>query len=438
METENKTLSQLQLQPQTDQTSVKVGVMPETMRLISRVFQRCEEEGQMKLDINFKDPIQRAVSYTGLHKNVITEVLKNVESDLKMDGQFSEVEIEEIDRNVIQRALMNFYFNEDVLPTTKQLYNEVQKQLPMYVDIRMFRKELLKMNYTWKKIPNQTLVVIETPTSTFERYHYLKRIIEHRKENRPIVFVDISYTNGENEFKVLEDPNDFKCDEEGNEYFMYAVSKDQVYALEAAKNTAFTKQVFENWIQETLCLHIPPKSVVIMNNLGYNSEEIRTLPTENSLKFEMIEWLEFHDIPCRESMSKMELFSLVEKYTNSIDKLYKIDKMFKVYNHDVLRIPNSIKKLTPATFVRDLVKTNFESSTHISKNEFVTFKSIMEEVNHVYLEQYDEYIANTEITIFETDKRLDEKMDRMCINMEGLLAYDAKADSDVPTLSDSD
>jgi uncharacterized FlgJ-related protein len=58
-------------------------------------------------------------------------------------------------------------------------------------------------------------------------------------------------------------------------------------------------KIFEKWVNEQLEPVLPPKSLVVMDNASYHSvrEEGTKAPTSNSLKGDMINWLEKNNVP---------------------------------------------------------------------------------------------------------------------------------------------
>jgi hypothetical protein len=59
-------------------------------------------------------------------------------------------------------------------------------------------------------------------------------------------------------------------------------------------HTEMNAKIFEKWVMEQLEPVLPPKSLVVMDNASYHSvrEEGTKAPTPNSLKGDMINWIE--------------------------------------------------------------------------------------------------------------------------------------------------
>ncbi|XP_049881899.1 uncharacterized protein LOC126377890 [Pectinophora gossypiella] len=378
----------------------------ETMHIISRVVQQCTEE-QSNTPLPCNDYLQRASKYTGFDTKMLAKYANS-------DDPHVILKYQEADRNIIYQELSNFYLNKKIMPTTRQLFDALYEKIPVYIDIRNFRKLLVKMGYAWKEIVPYGLVIMEKPAVTYERYHYLKKIMEYRKEELPIFFVDLRCENGK---------------KAGPLYFLYAVSKCSIQAIDTYE---FNQDLnFEKWVEKSLLPIIPPNSVIVMHNAYYNNEQIRKVPTINSYKQDMIEWLEYNNIPCSRSLSKTELYTLVEKYTNCNEKLYKSDVLIKNHGHKVLRIPKCIKEVAPTRLVSEAV-----TKTVLTKNPKI-ITTLLQDIPMDWLKKYDQFIAEQERIIFENDMKIDSIIDDLCETMK---RFNTKADpdSDLPSCSDSE
>jgi hypothetical protein len=89
-------------------------------------------------------------------------------------------------------------------------------------------------------------------------------------------------------------------------------------------------------------------SVIVIDNAPYHSIQENKPPTRNSVKAEMISWLEKNNVPFAAEMRKTELFQLVERHkTPRKKKTFRIDQVLKFHGHDVLRLPPYTCDLSP-------------------------------------------------------------------------------------------
>jgi hypothetical protein len=69
-------------------------------------------------------------------------------------------------------------------------------------------------------------------------------------------------------------------------------------------------------------------------------------PMRNSVKSEMISWLEKNNVPFAAEMRKTELFQLAERHKRP-EKTFRIDQVLKFHGHNVLRLPPYMCDLSP-------------------------------------------------------------------------------------------
>ncbi|XP_026333441.1 uncharacterized protein LOC113240373 [Hyposmocoma kahamanoa] len=196
---------------------------------------------------------------------------------------------------------------------------------------------------------------------------------------------------------------------------------------------------FEKWLQLKLFRSVKPGNVIVLRNKKHVNKELLEKPTLNSLKVEMKDWLDFYNVPYEENMSKIELYTLVEKFTNNIDKLYKIDNIAKTFGVEILRLPNSVSDLSPAhTGVYMLIQKNVTRQKDF-QHFLQSFQDIVSTVDKEYLQSCDEHVAVEERVTLKTDMKLDEIMDNIVDVMKKTKFDESLAeDSDLPDCSDSE
>ena len=64
---------------------------------------------------------------------------------------------------------------------------------------------------------------------------------------------------------------------------------------------------FLEWFEKTLIYHLPPKSVIVLDNAKYHNTVIEKIPTKSSLKKVTQDWLERHGIPYEPTDLKRDL-----------------------------------------------------------------------------------------------------------------------------------
>ena len=68
----------------------------------------------------------------------------------------------------------------------------------------------------------------------------------------------------------------------------------------------------EEWFHDKLSCNVPYNSLTVMDNASYHSRRIEKVPTSNSRKGDMQDWLTSHGIEYPEQALKRELLSLIK------------------------------------------------------------------------------------------------------------------------------
>lgn len=417
-------------------TKKETPLQKESLLLVSRVLEKTEKG---KIDsMNDKeildssdDPIKRLQYFTGLHQNYLRKLKAGDETNFDRTT---------VNRRDIRNELSDFYFRLK-LPTTYNLFNVLQGRIPEYMDIRSFRRTLVKFGYMWRKLSkdNALLYVIERPSVTFERYFYLKNIIQYRREMRQIYFVDelvLTETYEVFDIDAVLEFKDYLPVERISKHLIFAITDQSVQLATYYDNYDVTN--IETWLQFKLFHSIKPGSVIVLRNKKHTSQEFLEKPTLNSLKIELKDWLDFYNIPYEENMSKIELYTLAEKFTNTNDKLYKIDSIAKTFGAEILRLPESINDLTPARSVYKQIEKKI-NRVKVFETFLQSSQDIINSTDNEYLQKCDVEIADIEREIFDTDMRIDKVMDEVIEIMKKAEVSDSvDEDSDLPNCSDSD
>jgi hypothetical protein len=71
---------------------------------------------------------------------------------------------------------------------------------------------------------------------------------------------------------------------------------------------------YEKWVKEKLVPNLPAKSIVMTDNAPHHNLKINKIPTSNSTKKEMQQWLLKQNIPFADDMLKPTLCRLIKQY----------------------------------------------------------------------------------------------------------------------------
>ncbi|KAJ0171146.1 hypothetical protein K1T71_013345 [Dendrolimus kikuchii] len=359
--------------------------------------------------------------YTGLHPKFLEELWS---SDDVLDDPEEPVQL-----SVILDHLLSFYLAYK-MPTTRELFMHLHGKIPKYIDVPEFREILKHMGMAWIR-NKETTVVFDKPIFTFRRFNYLKNIINYRKEEKNIVNIcELAYDFLGNCYDATQSSCLSKvfplikqtC-------WMYAITRSGAYNW--TKVDKFDRNTFQNYVIE-LSKKFNTPTVFIYDRSVHHNEKVCAPPKLKTLKVDLIKWLELHNIPYDQEASKYHLLQLIQKKQNEetetdfVESLFKVDRRLIAEGHLVLRLPNSIKNISPGYYLTEKMRNNIKVHNHcIDPNEFA-----LQEYDQKRLQVYDEKfvtmiqsdtvsiietadICGQETKIFDTDIKVDRIMDQV-------------------------
>lgn len=421
----------------------------EKKRIIRRVYRKLSDPNTGSVPTDY---ITKASMYTGLHPKTLMELENSAEFKTNTEC---------VDRTLIYNTLCRFYvrFRSDggKLPTTYELFDALNKMNKLtHMDIGSFRKLLLKMDFIWKKIKSRNsletggVVVMEKPLVRLQRFNYLMHIRKSRIEKYDdILFVDeVAYNHGM--FMDIKTSRDFEKVTNGGwqQRVIYAVGVKSVVCFKEIKE--FDESEFENWILTNLCPTLAQPSVIVVHDFHHHNAMLHETPTLYSSTTDTMDWLDYHDVPYDTEMSKYELYSLAEEYTDLETPLYKIDGILKARGHTLLRLPKCINELSPAALLFSLIEKNWtDQDGHCSKTMQVSGQDIKAVANSCFwdmmmnsmrfLEGYTSSVIYNEQKMIALEKDVDRVLDKLMIESGDSSAMGSeKDDSDVASWDDSE
>ena len=94
---------------------------------------------------------------------------------------------------------------------------------------------------------------------------------------------------------------------------------------------------FFKWVKEKLIPHLPPKSVLIIDNAPYHKLQVDKCPTQASRKADIQAWLTRQQIPFGATLLKAELLQICKQH--KLTPSFLLDNILKEYRHDCPRLP---------------------------------------------------------------------------------------------------
>ena len=157
--------------------------------------------------------------------------------------------------------------------------------------------------------------------------------------------------------------------------------------------------IFFKWVKEKLTPHLPPKSVLIIDNAPYHNLQVDKCHIQASRKADIQAWLTRQQIPFGATLLKAELLRICKQHKPTPSFL--LDNILKEYEHDCLRLPayhadlNSIE-LIWATMkgyiarrnvsfkMTDVIQLSHDAIAAVTEDDWVSRCRHMEEVERKY------------------------------------------------------
>lgn len=377
-------------------TSVNTGDL-QAQSIVITILQKCIAE---KTNNNLTIPVdkvqERVAFYTGISKNYINELCEDLQSNK------SSLSINH--RKLIIEGLLHFY-GKFKLPTINELYDHLLEQttLPLLAE---FTREMAVLGYCYRKTTKGYLIM-EDPALTFERFHYLKKILKFRKhKDVTIHYMDERLINEHCTFpKPMQNMNDKTLLE--SLLYCYFVSHKGI--IEGLFTNYINRDEISNWIKYIVIPKLEPSSVIVISNNFLYGQQTNNPPSPYASKETMLKWLRTNNIPCNNTMRKADLYALITKFPPTGESC-NLEFLFKAHGHEVLHLPLSLQSLTPTEKAWEDIKLYLQGK---EIQNLITLKEYIHNYikTRFSLDKWSEYEANVEImekSIFNLDQLMED------------------------------
>jgi transposase len=194
------------------------------------------------------------------------------------------------------------------------------------------------------------------------------------------------------------------------------LSAKNIQNCSADYHSDMNSTLFETWFQQQLLPHLPPNSVIVMDNARYHSKLVYKKPSKATKKQEIIDFMITNNINIPDG--KITKDTLLQVINNlEIPRQYRVDEIAKSNGHTVLRLPPYYCVLNPieliwATLKKSIRRKNTSPNISVGvvdliRNEVGNIKSHLWKscINHViaiensYVSpEFEEFIINLEDT----------------------------------------
>ena len=213
------------------------------------------------------------------------------------------------------------------------------------------RHTLKKLGFRWRKSQTNRSLLMERTDIVAARIQFLRKIKKYRENGRPIIYTDETFVHSSHTVS--------KSWQSSEVSLQAPFSRgERLIVLHAGSKAGFLKGTelvwkaksstgdyhdemngdkFFKWVKEKLIPHLPPKSVLIIDNAPYHNLQVDKCPTQASRKADIQAWLTRQQIPFGATQLKAKLLQICKQHKPTPSFL--LDNILKEYGHDCLRLP---------------------------------------------------------------------------------------------------
>lgn len=345
-------------------------------------------------------------------------------------------DLDSFDIDAIRNKINEFYIVRKEVPTLRTLLEELRSSIGFSGCRETLRKILIANGFEFKKNKNERLVLVERFDIAAWRHRYLRQIAAKRAEGKPIIYLDETYVHKNYKPKMswqgpttsgAPQPSPLEHISSGKRYIIVHAGSETGFVPNALLVFSTKSRLadfhhdmnaenFNKWLKEKLIPNLHEPSVIVMDNASYHTVQKNKVPTTQTRKAEIQEWLDSNGINYEDSLTKPELLCLVNKHKP--EPLYVADELLKQYGHEVLRLPpyhcdlnpieliwSSAKRMVakkninlPAKETETLIKTSFGRITaedwKTMTDHIINVENKYKQRDHITEEVLEEFIIS--------------------------------------------
>ncbi|XP_050500852.1 uncharacterized protein LOC126880830 [Diabrotica virgifera virgifera] len=142
-----------------------------------------------------------------------------------------------------------------------------------------------------------------------------------------------------------------------------------------------TSSLFKEWFEKKVLPNLPPKSVIVMDNATYHSEQIKKIPGVGSTKKQISDFLYGNDLYFEETYTKKEMLKVF--HTKVFEKQFVIDELAKRDGHNVLRLLPYYCVFNPIELIWRQLKESLRRNNCCPKFSSESVSHVVEEIKKI-------------------------------------------------------
>lgn len=379
-------------------------ISPQARTLIHNVFlflNELKSDPNKVASLNFNKPREMAAFVCGVSRATVDRIKTEVSQSgstciprTNFKKPQTVTNIDDFDKSVLKRTVASFYENGEY-PSVAKILEKFREQLPDFKCGNTSMRILLKeVGFQYKKNSEGRKYLMERTDIVCARMDFLRKLDLLRRTNdqRPRFYLDETWINQNHARKRMwlgsNDEGGFKNQPVGKGQRLIVCHAGSartgfvpdaklifkaVKSKDADYHTEMDGETYMAWFSEFLNLLEEP-SVIIVDNASYHSIQLEKIPTRNTRKAEIQEWLTKKKIPYSSNEIIEELIRKVK--ASNPQKVYALDHLANERGHEVIRLPPYHCQYNPIELIWAQVKGE------VAKNNN-TFK-IADVENHLH------------------------------------------------------
>ncbi|KAJ8947626.1 hypothetical protein NQ318_002638 [Aromia moschata] len=263
----------------------------EILSLVLQFMQSEARNGEPVIPLN---KVQERVSAaTGVSLSTVkrirreaTRIKENIQASFvthnKKRCTKSSLTLDDFDKGLLRRTIINFHVTEKQVPTLPRIYNKFRESIDYQGCQDTLRKEVKLLGFRWKKFETNRKLLIEKPDIRHQRISFLRQMKQYRQEGRPIIYMDETYIHASHTSKTTWVDNSIdgitKPIAKGSRLIILNAGGEDGFIPNAYvrwKSTCNTGDYhnemnyenYEKWLKEKLVPNMPPKKTEEAENL---------------------------------------------------------------------------------------------------------------------------------------------------------------------------
>ncbi|XP_050503456.1 uncharacterized protein LOC126882532 [Diabrotica virgifera virgifera] len=262
----------------------------------------------------------------------------------------------------ISETIYNMYAAK-IMPNLNNIMAKLkEKHMVHDCSTKTLGRFLTKNGFKYKTV-NKRQTIMESSRLIKWRNEYIEKILQYRSECREIYYldetwfdshetIDKAWTNGLSKCQIDVPHSKGKricilhCGGQHgwvNDALLLSSKSIKDSSLDYHQDIEGT--LFESWFENTLLPNLKANSVIVMDNASYHSRCIKKIPTKQSRKDEIQEFLIAEDLYFEDHYTKDQLIQVL--HTKVVTKEHIVDKLATNNGHTVLRLPPYYCVLNP-------------------------------------------------------------------------------------------